>query len=315
MIDVTALRALIAVRDHGTVAAAATALGFTPSAVSQQVKRLERQSRAAMLERVGRRVVLTERGRLLADRGAGLLAELEQIGNLALGDDAPLTGVFRIAAFSTACRGLVAPLLRRLAESAPQLEVRVHEIDPRECVTLVEQGGADLGIVHDWNTLELAVSPALELDHLLTDTADVLLPADHPLADVAAVPAERLVDEHWVSTHTGSICHDWLLQMFAFHGTRPDVRAQDGSFGTHVAMVEQGVAVALLPRLGRERLPDGVRAVPVVEPTPQRQVQAVWRRASAENPARRHVPRELARVVAALDAAAPARPAGAVARR
>jgi DNA-binding transcriptional LysR family regulator len=298
MIDVTALRALIAVRDHGTVAEAARTLGYTPSAVSQQVKRLERQSRAAMLERVGRRVVLTERGRLIADRGARLLAELEQVGNLALGDDAPLTGVFRIAAFSTACRGLVAPLLRRLAGTAPALEVQVHEIDPRECLTLVERGGADLGLVHDWNMVQLTVAPSLQLVELLTDTADVVLPADHPLAGRPQVAAADLVHERWVSTHTGSICHDWLLQMHALHGTQPDVRCQDASFGTHVAMVEQGVAVALLPRLGREHLPATVRAVPVVDPVSQRTVGAVWRRASDENPARRHVQAELERVVA-----------------
>lgn len=303
MIDVTALRALIAVRDHGTVAGAAQALGFTPSAVSQQVKRLERQSRAAMLERVGRRVVLTERGRLLADRGGSLLAELEQVGNLALGDDAPLTGVLRVAAFSTACRGLVAPLLRRLAESAPGLEVRVHEIDPRECLTMVERGGADLGIVHDWSSVPLAVSPSLRHVPLLVDAADVVLPVDHPLASRDQVAAADLVHERWVSTHTGSICHDWLLQMHASHGTHPDVRCQDASFGTHVAMVEQGVAVALLPRLGREHLPSSVRAVPVVDPTSERTVAAVWRRASDENPARRHVQAELERVVAEQAAA------------
>ncbi|TCI99323.1 LysR family transcriptional regulator [Aeromicrobium sp. IC_218] len=298
MIDVTALRALIAVRDHGTVAGAAQALGFTPSAVSQQVKRLERQSRAAMLERVGRRVVLTERGRLLADRGGALLAELEQVGNLALGDDAPLTGVFRIAAFSTACRGLVAPLLRRLATSAPELEVRVHEIDPRECLTMVERGGADLGVVHDWSSVPLTVAPALHLVPLLTDAADVVLPADHRLAGQDEVAAADLVHERWVSTHTGSICHDWLLQMHASHDTLPDVRCQDASFGTHVAMVEQGVAIALLPRLGREHLPPTVRAVPVVDPVSRRSVGAVWRRASDANPARRHVQAALERVAA-----------------
>ena len=54
MIDPVALRSLVAVRDHGSVVGAAAALGFTPSAVSQHVKRLESQSRQPLLERVGR---------------------------------------------------------------------------------------------------------------------------------------------------------------------------------------------------------------------------------------------------------------------
>src|SRR5579863_6827050 len=127
MLDLSAVRSLIAVRDHGTVVGAADALGFTPSAISQQIKRLERQSGCSMLERVGRGVILSERGRLLAEQGQSLLAELEQLEHLALGDEHHPTGEFRIAAFSTACRGLVAPLLARLAVTAPDLNVLVHE--------------------------------------------------------------------------------------------------------------------------------------------------------------------------------------------
>ena len=302
MLDLGAVRSLIAVRDHGTVVGAAEALGFTPSAVSQQIKRLERQSGCSMLEHVGRRVILSERGRLLADQGQSLLADLEELENLALGDERRATGEFRIAAFSTACRGLVAPLLARLATTAPDLRVLVHEIDPRECVAAIERGGADLGVVHDWNTVPLHMGTALKSVPILTDTADVLLPIDHPLARADAVEVTELVDERWISTHAGTICDDWLTQMFAIHGARPDVRFRDAQFGTHVAMVQAGMGVALLPRLGRERLPDGVRPVPVVNPVPQRQVYSLWRSASAENHVRRHVHEQLEIVVASARA-------------
>lgn len=298
MFDLAAVRSLIAIRDHGTVAGAADALGFTPSAISQQVKRLERESSCSMLEHVGRGVILSERGRLVAERGEVLLADLERLTNLALSSDRRPSGEFRIAAFSTACRGLVAPLLTRLADSAPELRVLVHETDPRECVTLLERGGADLGIVHDWNTVPLRLGPALESLALFTDRADVLLPAGHPLADERAIDASRLVAERWVSTHAGSICDDWLTQMLAMHGGHADVRFRDGSFGTHVALVEQGLAAALLPRLGRELLPQTVRAVEVVNPTPERRVHSLWRRSSSENPVRRHVHEQLLALVA-----------------
>jgi len=298
MIDLASLRSLIAVRDHGSVVAAAEALGFTPSAVSQQIKRLEQRSRAPMLERVGRGVVLTDMGRLLAERGTRLLADLEEVDNLAAGAGDELRGTLRIASFSTACRGLVAPLLARLARTAPGLELTLTEHDPREVVTLVERGGADLGVVHDWHSLPLDVPVTLVRQHLLTDAADVLLHQDHPLAGAASVQALDLVDERWVSTPVGSICHEWLHQMFGLHGARPDVRYFDGSFATHVALVEQQVAVALVPRLGRDRLPSTVRAVPVTDPAPRREVSAIWRRASSTNPVRRHIQRELEALVA-----------------
>src|SRR6188472_4676673 len=79
MIDLGALTALRAVDTHGSVVAAADALGFTPSAISQQVKRLERQTNVPLLERVGRGVMLTREGRHLVDAGSRLLADLETI--------------------------------------------------------------------------------------------------------------------------------------------------------------------------------------------------------------------------------------------
>ncbi|MCW2750416.1 MAG: LysR family transcriptional regulator [Aeromicrobium sp.] len=293
MIDLGALRALVAVRDHGSIVAAAASLDFTPSAVSQQIKKLERQSRSPMLERVGRTVILTERGRLLAERGTQLLADLEQVESLAVGGAEELRGTLRLTSFSTASRGIVAPLLARLRVSAPDLDITVVESDPREAVTLVERGGTDLAIVHDWNTLPLDVPVTLEQHELLTDVADVLLPWDHRLALRDSVSPMDLLNERWVTTPGGTICHEWLVHMFAMHGVRPDLRYFDGSYSTHTAMVEHGVAVALVPRLGREPLPPQVRAVAVVDPTPRRRVSSLWRTSSADNPARRHVQNQL----------------------
>lgn len=298
MIDLGSLRSLIAVRDHGSVVGAAEALGYTPSAVSQQIKRLEQQSRAPMLERVGRGVILTDKGRLLAERGAQLLADFEEVAHLASATAGELTGELRLASFSTASRGLVAPLLARLARTAPGIGLTVTEHDPREVVTAVERGVADVGIVHDWTAVPLDLGPSLDRRHLLVDAADVLVPAAHRLAGAESVPAGELVAERWVSTPVGSICHEWLHQMCGMHGARPDIRYYDGSFSTHVAMVEHGVAVALVPRLGRDRLPEGVRAVPVVDPVPRREISAIWRRASSASLVRQRVQRELEAVVA-----------------
>src|SRR5437763_10829363 len=100
MIDVLALRALQAVEAHGSVVAAADALGFTPSAVSQQVKRLEKQSGVALLERVGRGVTLTESGRSLVGAGARVLAELERIEADLQDRSGTVAGHLRVGSFS-----------------------------------------------------------------------------------------------------------------------------------------------------------------------------------------------------------------------
>src|ERR1700759_4152108 len=121
MIDLGALTALRAVDTHGSVVAAADALGFSPSAVSQQVKRLERQTGVALLERVGRGVMLTREGRHLVDAATGLLADLEGLESGLHHQAGTVAGHLRLASFSTAMRGLVAPHVRDLLAQHPDL--------------------------------------------------------------------------------------------------------------------------------------------------------------------------------------------------
>ncbi|WP_426005997.1 LysR family transcriptional regulator [Paenarthrobacter sp. NyZ202] len=299
MIDLPALRALVAVEQHGSVVAAADILGYSPSAVSQQIKKLERQARVAVLERNGRGVLLTERGIALAGYGRRIIGELEELQATLLSDPSSPSGTLRLVAFSTACRGLVGPLLGRIAVTSPQLKVSVLAEDPREAVQRVTTGEAELAVVHNWNSVPLAIPENLALEDLCLDQADVLLNSSHPLAARTAVEREDLLDESWVSTPAGAICNEALLQIFAGLGRVPDIRIYDPDFSTHIAMVEQGVAVALVPRLGRPPLPDNVAAVPVVNPAQQRAVGVVYRKTMSASPNIRHTVGLLREVAAA----------------
>ncbi|CAN5259156.1 LysR family transcriptional regulator [soil metagenome] len=297
MIDLGALRALIAVRDNGSVVAASESLGFTPSAVSQQIKRLERHTRSTLLERVGRRVILTEHGRLVAERGDRLFSDIESLESLALSANAPVDGTIRISSFSTAGKGLIAPLLARLRNTAPALHVTVIELDPWDALALVERGGADLAIVHNWNTVVLEIPASLDSATLLVDRVDVLMHRDHPLARAASLTPADLADEIWVATPRGTICNEGLVQLFSGAGFAANIAYYDGDFSTHIALVQHGVTTAFVPRLGRELLPDEVVAVEVVDPIPTRRVQAAWRHSTAANPALQHVRSELDRLI------------------
>ena len=156
MIDLASLTALRAVDDHGSVVAAAEALGFTPSAISQQVKRLERQTNVPLLERVGRGVMLTREGRHLVDAGSRLLADLETIESGLHQQAGTVAGHLRIIAFSTAMRGLVAPRVRALLDAHPDLVLSLTEREPWDTVDLVATGQADVGVVHSWGDVPLA---------------------------------------------------------------------------------------------------------------------------------------------------------------
>lgn len=289
MMDVAALSSLRAVEQHGSVVAAATALGFTPSAVSQQVKRLERQAGVPLLERVGRGVVLTVHGRHLAEEGARVLAELETLEATLHRRSGQVSGTLRLTAFSTAMRGLVAPVVRDLHAAHPDLQVRLSEREPWDAVEDLAAGRSDVGLVHRWGDVPLAVPDHLRVTAVGLDLADVIVPADHRLAGRASVTPHDLVEEDWIATPPATICRQWLGRMYDGTGRPPRVAHESMEFASHLALVEAGLGIALIPRLGRPPLGPRLRAIGVTEPRPTRSIDALHRRSMADSPAVRAV--------------------------
>src|SRR3954451_13785280 len=289
MIDLAALASLRAVDTHGSVVAAADALGFTPSAVSQQVKRLERQTGVPLLERVGRGVILTDHGRHLVDAGARLLAELEEVESGLHERTGTVAGHLRLTAFSTAMRGLVAPVVRDLRAAHPDLTLSLTEREPWDTIDLVATGQSDLGVVHRWGDVPITIPDHLEATQVASDVADVVVPRDHPLAGRDRVAPRDLVDEGWIATPEGTICRQWLTRMYAGTGRLPRIAHTAIEFDSHLALVRAGLGIALVPRLGRQPLGDQLVGVPAHDPEPTRDVIAVHRRSMAQSPAVRAV--------------------------
>lgn len=289
MIDLDAVVALRAVANHGSVAAAATSLGFTPSAVSQQIKRLERGAGVALLERVGRGVVLTDAGRRLVDASTALLADLEQIETELRQAGGAVVGEVRLAVFSTAVRGLVAPVLGALRTSHPGVRAPLLEAEPWESVAMVASGQRDLGVVHRWGGVALAMPSHLVATPLLTDVADVVMRAEHPLAGRSELRPTDLADEDWIATPEATICRQWLRRVFDGIGGAPRVVHESMEFAGHLELVRAGLGVALVPRLGRGELGDDLVAVPTAEPASTRDVVALHRRSQADSPPLRAV--------------------------
>ncbi len=285
MIDLPALASLRAVDTHGSVVAAADALGFTPSAVSQQVKRLERQTGVPLLERVGRGVMLTRHGRHLVDAGSRLLADLEEVEAGLHRQAGTVAGHLRLAAFSTAMRGLVAPVVGELRTAHPGLSLALTEREPWDTIDLVASGQSDLGVVHSWGDVPLAIPEHLSTTPLARDVADVIVRTDHRLATRDRVSPHDLVDEDWIATPEGTICRQWLTRMYDGTGRLPRIAHQSTEFDSHLALVRAGLGIALVPRLGRQPLGDGLVGVAAHDPVPTREIVAVHRRSMTDSPA------------------------------
>ena len=296
MIELTALRSLQAVEEHGSVIAAAQALGFTPSAVSQQIKRLERQSGVDLLERVGRGVVLTGPGRILVEQGARIAVELERLETDLHAYAGEVVGDLTLVGFSTAMRGLIGPVTADLMAAHPRLRIRLRELEPWDAVDEVASGRADVALVHRWGDVVLEIPEHLERRTVHHDEAELIVRTDHRLASRERVTPADLADEPWIATPEHTICRQWLSRMYAGTGRLPRIEHVSMEFASHLTLVSAGLGVALVPRLGRGLLPPDLVAVRVHDPVPVRESIALWRRSQGRSPA-------VLALVAALDAA------------
>lgn len=286
MIDVAALRALRAVAALGTLARAADELGFTASAVSQQIKRLERQVGVPVLAPAGRGVVLTPAGQAIVDSAPEVFQALERCAEAAqsVSQGAP-RGTLRVVAFSTAVRGLLAPTMPRLSAHCPDLRVRVTEQDPDQALHSVDAGTADLALVHDVDGLPVPVPSSVTQRHVHTDLGDVVMDRTHPLARrETPLTGADLAGHAWVTSPPGTVCHQWFRRLFAAAPEDPDVRHLIDDFATQLSLVAAGDVIALVPRLARPPLGEGLVSRPLRRP-PKREVYAAWRRSADASPA------------------------------
>ncbi|MFI7066002.1 LysR family transcriptional regulator [Kribbella sp. NPDC050124] len=286
MIDVGALQALRSVAALGTLARAADELGFTASAVSQQIKRLERQVGVPVLAPAGRGVVLTPAGQAIVDSAPDVFQALERCAEAAqsVAEGSP-RGMLRVVAFSTAIRGLLAPTLRRLSARCPDLLVHITEQDPDEALRSVDAGTADLALIHDADGIPAVMPPALTQRRLHTDVGDVVMHRTHPLASLdAPLTGANLAGQAWVTSPPGTVCHQWFRRLFADVPEEPDVRHLVDDFATQLALIASGNVIALIPRLARPPLGADLVALPLRRP-PKREVHAAWRRSANTSPA------------------------------
>ncbi|UNO38734.1 LysR family transcriptional regulator [Streptomyces sp. MST-110588] len=283
MLNLDRLRTLSAVARHGSVSAAADGLYVTSSAVSQQLAKLERETGQQLLAKSGRGVRLTDAGRLLAEHAARILSQVELAQADLEAHRGQAVGELRLAAFPTAARGLFPAALAALRADHPQLRPRLSEMDPEVSVRSVLRGDVDLAVVLDWYNRPMRLAEGLAKAPLLDDPADVAMPAGHRLAGRRSVELEDFADDDWISWPQGEFCHEWLMFTLRGKGIEPRIAHMAEEHHTQLALIAQGLGVAVAPRLGRGPVPEGVSVVPVGHAM-RRQVYAIWRHDADRRP-------------------------------
>jgi DNA-binding transcriptional LysR family regulator len=302
MLDTHRLRLLREFAERGTIAATAAALGYTPSAVSQQLAALEREAGAVLLDRTARAAELTDAGRRLAEHAERILALIEA-AEADLSTAGP-TGRVTVTAFPTAAVAFGPALVRRV-RAHPGLTLLLRETQREEGLRLVRTGEVDVALVADWSgRLANADSRAggegslLQFYRLIRDPLVLVLPRGHPAADPSIqIDLDKLRDEPWLAAPAGEPSRRAVDRLLASTGGMPPAPWEFEGLSTILSLVAHGIGIAALPRL---TLAAGDRRVAVRElpgGPPPRDVYAVARASSVRRPS-------VAVMLAALDAAA-----------
>ncbi|GAA5170950.1 MULTISPECIES: LysR family transcriptional regulator [Amycolatopsis] len=287
MLDVRRLQVLRAVVTSGSITAAARNLGYTPSAISQQLATLEREAGTELLERVGRGVRATAAGALLSEHAevlSGQLAKAEaELANLKAGR----TGRLAIRYFATAGAALVPPAVAEIRREFPGIQLDLRLREPHESIPEVESGDVDVAIVV-WRG-EWRVRTA-ELVHLLDDPYRAALPRTHPLVRKRVLDLTDLRDEPWVGTEgTPGPCRDTLIAACGAAGFAPNFVLECEDYQTAQGFVAAGLGVSLVPVLGLGAPHPGVVIKRIRRPEPVRAIHAAVATRSASQPVVRYL--------------------------
>src|SRR3954454_15986929 len=199
MLDVRRMRVLKEVAAQGSFSAAAEALSFTQSAVSQQVAALEREAGAKLVERGARGIRLTAAGKTLVSHAAAILSRLDDAEQELAAIAGLKGGRLRTAAFQSAGATLVPRALAEFHRRHPEVDLSATTAELPEAHELLRAGEIDVAIVMDFEAQPLTFAD-METEHLLDDAYHVALPSNHRLADKPRVSLRDLAGEDWINS-------------------------------------------------------------------------------------------------------------------
>lgn len=299
--DVNRLELLRELADRGSITAVARATNRTASAVSQQLKVLEREAGVALTEPRGRGIVLTDAGRVLARTAEDVAVALERAD--AVWEDfkhAP-RGVVTLNVFASGGEMLLPGLLADLA-SVPGLELRCDDAAPDRVDFSDHVADFDLvvadssGIMPAWRERDFTVIP------LLTEPLDVALPEGHPLADKRALSPKDVADETWIGVPVDYPFDAILVELSSALGRPLNITQRFHDNGIVEAVVAAGHGIAILPRYTTRSHENGIVTRPLTGIRSERLVSILLRRDRAERPSVRRVIDGLRRQAARVEA-------------
>lgn len=272
MLSVARLRVLDEVARGGSLSAAARALNYSPSAVSQQIALLQRETGACLVERAGRGIRLTSAGRLLAEHAATIVADL-RAAELALAEFVQGTGGrLRFGSFPTANATLMPRAVAAFRHLHPHVEVELAELDRDEALVEIAERRLDLALVYQFPDMPPITDESIRTIPILTDELRIMLPNGHHLVGQPPLTLDQLRHENWIQgVHHGSTM-DVLPRVCRAAGFEPNIVFQTDDQLAVRGLVAAGVGIALASSLATTAVPPGVVVQRLNEPALRRTV-------------------------------------------
>jgi DNA-binding transcriptional LysR family regulator len=259
MLDLRRLQVLAAVVDTGSVTAAATRLGYTPSSVSQQLSVLERETGVALFEKHGRGIRPTEAGVLLAEHAEGVLRAVTTAETAMSDLREGRSGRVRVMSFTSAGDTLLPTAVARLRRTRPGLHVATTVGETDDAYELLRSHQIELAVVLEPFGAGDEPNDDLLRVHLLDDPYRAMLPAGHPLTADDTVELTDLATEDWVAALGGNgYCRDDTIDLCRRAGFTPRFVAHAVEFPAAQAYVAAGIGVGLVPMLALGTVHRGV---------------------------------------------------------
>jgi DNA-binding transcriptional LysR family regulator len=249
--DLRRLRLLRQLEERGTLSAVAAALGYTPSAVSQQLAVLEKEVGVRLLEKAGRGVRLTDAARLLSHHAGVLLSAVDA----ARADLASLTGevrgTVRAGGLQSATRRVLIPALTRMLVSHPQVRVEISELELEEALPELRLGTLDVVISDEYDGHPRPRPAGLRFGLLHEEPLRLVLPASHACARHGRpVAVAALRKDVWTAARAGTGHHALIVGTCrSLGGYEPDLRHRSNDADVQLELVRTAGAVALMPAL------------------------------------------------------------------
>jgi DNA-binding transcriptional LysR family regulator len=247
MLDAQRLMTLAEVAHAGSIASAAQRLAFTPSAVSQQISKLEHDLGCRLLYRHPRGVTLTPAGQVLLSHAETVLGELrtaEQALRAALGSEPARLAV---GTFASAGQSLVPQALARFRQHHPDVALALLDLEPPDGYGLVRTGDLDLLITHRYPGMPLPDPRGLARQLLMHDPLRLVLPATHPLADKPHLTVTELTGQEWISGAAGipnRVCLELAARSAGF---QPHIVYETRDYQVTLALINAGLGISLVP--------------------------------------------------------------------